>query len=68
MTEEGENLAVVHLQVNALHGLLAIWVDLLKTFNLEVFILELESSDFRRHWLIVLFVEVFDLKWVHNSG
>ena len=50
-----------------MHGLLPVRVNLLKTFNLEVFVLELESSDLWRHWLIVLFVEVFDLEWVKDS-
>ena len=60
-------MSIVHLQVDALHGLLPVRVNLLKTFNLEVFVLELESCDLWRHWLIVLFVEVFDLKWGKNS-
>lgn len=67
MAQQGENLPIVHLQVDALHGLLPVRVNLLKTFNLEVFVLELESSDLWRHWLIVLFVEVFDLEWVKDS-
>ena len=66
MAEKREYLTIVHLQVDAVDSLESVRVRFCQVSDLHVLVVELKASDFRWYGLIVLFVEVLDLKWISD--
>ena len=55
-------MAAVHLKVDAINGFKAIRVHFAQVLDLQVLILNLESGDFEGNSLIVLLVDIGELK------
>lgn len=58
MAEQSKDLAVVHLEIDAIDSMEAIVVDLGQVCDLHVLILELHSGDLGRNGLIVFLLDV----------
>ena len=67
MAEESEDLSIVHLQVDAIDCLEAVWIHLEKTFHSEILVFKLKSGDFRRNRLMVFFFKILGLKRIRDS-
>lgn len=67
MAKKCKNLTIVHLQVNAVHSLETIRIDLSQILNLQVLVFKLHSSNFWSYWLIVLWIEIFKLEGICSN-
>ena len=67
MSKQGENLALVHLQIDALHSLEAIRINLFDITDLQVLIVELLRRNFGSDALVVSPIQVLQLKWIRQS-
>ena len=66
MAQQGKNLTVVHLEIDAVYCTEFVRVYLCQVLNLQVLVLKLKSGDFRWHRLVVFLVEVFELKGIDD--
>ena len=66
MTQQGKYLAVVHLEIYAVDGTELVRVYLCKILDLQELVLELKPGDFRRNRLVVLLVEILQLKGIND--
>ena len=56
MAKQGEDLTVVHFQINSIDGLEAIRIRLLQVLDLEILVLKLHASNLGGDRLIILFL------------
>ena len=64
MAQQGEDLSVVHLQVDAVDGLEAVRVDFGQVLDLEELIVKFKPGHLGGHGFIVLLVEILKLEWI----
>ena len=67
MSKQRENLAFVHLQIDALNSFKAVWISLFDIFDPQVLIVKLLSCNFGCNSLVVPSIKVLKLKWIRQS-
>ena len=66
MAQQGKDLAVVHLEIDPVDGTELVRVYLSKILDFQILVLELKSGDFGRNRLVVLLVEILQLKGIDD--